>query len=78
MDFDVIIFKEGMGYFDMTIKNGERCSASTAYLHPAMKSSSNLTVETNALVTQILFENKRAVGVKYSKNGQVHEVRMSF
>ncbi|RTG89692.1 choline dehydrogenase [Schistosoma bovis] len=67
--------QEGMGYFDMTIKNGERCSASTAYLHPAMKSSSNLTVETNALVTQILFENKRAVGVKYSKNGQVHEAR---
>ncbi|CAH8624322.1 unnamed protein product [Schistosoma mattheei] len=67
--------QEGVGYFDMTIKNGERCSASIAYLHPAMKSSSNLTVETNALVTQILFENKRAVGVKYSKNGQVHEAR---
>ncbi|KAK4475944.1 hypothetical protein MN116_001183 [Schistosoma mekongi] len=67
--------QEGVGYFDMTIKNGERCSASTAYLHPALKSSSNLTVETNATVTQILFKNNKAVGVKYKKNGQVHEAK---
>ncbi|KAH8866094.1 Choline dehydrogenase, mitochondrial [Schistosoma japonicum] len=69
--------QEGVGYFDMTIKNGERCSAATAYLHPALKSSSNLTVETNATVTQILFENNRAVGVKYKKNGQVHEIKQA-
>ncbi|CAH8579528.1 unnamed protein product [Schistosoma turkestanicum] len=67
--------QEGVGYFDMTIKNGERWSTASAYLHPALKSSSNLTVETNATVTQILFENTRAIGVKYTKNGQVHEAR---
>ncbi|CAH8655562.1 unnamed protein product [Heterobilharzia americana] len=67
--------QEGVGLFDMTIKNGERCSASKAYLHPALNSTSKLTVETNALVTRILFENKRAIGVEYYKNGKLCEAR---
>nr|CAH8870554.1 unnamed protein product [Trichobilharzia regenti] len=67
--------QEGIGHFEMTVKNGVRCSASAAYLHPALKSSSKLTVETNALVTRILFENNKAVGVKYYKNGEFYEAR---
>ena len=50
------------------MKNGQRCSAAVAYLHPAMKRA-NLGVETRALTTRILFEGKRAVGVEYLQDG---------
>jgi choline dehydrogenase len=56
--------QEGFGRMDMTVKNGVRWSAANAYLKPAMKRP-NLQVRTHALVTRILFEGKRAVGVRY-------------
>ena len=54
--------QEGVGYYQLTVKNGQRCSAAVAYLHPAM-SRGNLRVETNALAARVLFEGKTAVGV---------------
>jgi choline dehydrogenase len=65
---------EGFGGFDMTVKDGVRWSAANAYLRPAMKRP-NLAVETHALVTKILFEGRRAVGVAYERGGKMHEVR---
>jgi len=59
---------------DMTVKNGVRWSAANAYLKPAMKRP-NLEVRTHALATRILFDGKRAVGVRYLKGGVEHEVR---
>ena len=35
--------QEGVGYYQLTVKNGQRCSAAVAYLHPAM-GRSNLRV----------------------------------
>ncbi|KAF7257357.1 hypothetical protein EG68_05502 [Paragonimus skrjabini miyazakii] len=68
--------QEGVGYFDMTIKDGERCSSSVAYLHPIRRSRPNLTVTTNALVTRILFDRRRAIGVEYiNKQGEVCSAR---
>jgi choline dehydrogenase len=61
--------QEGACYYQLTVKNGQRCSAAVAYLHPAM-GRSNLTVATKALASRILFEGKRAVGVEYVQNGQ--------
>jgi choline dehydrogenase len=61
--------QEGAGWYQLTVKNGQRCSAAVAYLHPAM-GRANLTVETRALATRILFEGKRAVGVEFLQNGQ--------
>jgi choline dehydrogenase len=61
--------QEGVGYYQLTVKNGQRCSTAVAYLHPAM-SRSNLRVETNALTARVLFEGKTAVGVEYIQNGQ--------
>ena len=58
----------GFGGFDMTVKDGVRWSAANAYLRPAMKRP-NLTVETHALATKILFEGTRAVGVAYERRG---------
>ena len=57
----------------MTAKNGRRHSAAVAYLHPAMKRA-NLTVETHALTTRILFEGKRAVGVEFMQHGETRRV----
>ncbi|QRV83544.1 GMC oxidoreductase [Ceratobasidium sp. AG-Ba] len=45
-----------------------RCSAEAAYLTPAVLARSNLTVATNAHVTRILFEGKRAIGVEFARN----------
>jgi choline dehydrogenase len=56
--------QEGFGRFDRNLHRGRRLSAARAYLHPAL-SRKNLTVETRAFVTKILFEGKRAVGVQY-------------
>ncbi|MEQ9694808.1 GMC family oxidoreductase N-terminal domain-containing protein [Shimia sp. SDUM112013] len=56
-------------------RNGERCSAAAAYLHPVMDSRPNLTVITRARATRILFEGKRAVGIAYRQGKQDKEVR---
>src|SRR5580704_14676806 len=69
--------QEGVSYAQRTIKNGLRVSAATAFLHPAMKRG-NVHVRTHAHATQIIFEGKRAIGVRYirgGKNGTLHEVR---
>ena len=66
--------QEGVCYYQLTVKNGQRCSAAVAYLHPAMKRP-NLGVETNALTTRILFEGKRAVGVEYRQDGVLKKAR---
>jgi choline dehydrogenase len=67
--------QEGFGYFDMTVGNGRRASAANAYLRPAL-GRRNLALQTHALVTQILFEGRRAVGVRYSRGGEACEVRV--
>ena len=66
--------QEGVSYYQLTVKNGQRCSAAVAYLHPAM-GRKNLTVETRALATKVIFEGKRAVGVEYTQNGVRNIVR---
>ncbi|MDO9474080.1 MAG: choline dehydrogenase [Caulobacter sp.] len=60
--------QEGATYYQLTVKNGQRCSAAVAYLHPAMNRA-NLRVETNALASRVRFEGKRAVGVEFTQNG---------
>ena len=55
--------QEGTGYYQATACRGRRCSTATGYLRPAEKRV-NLEVRTNALVTRVLFEGKRAIGVE--------------
>ena len=69
--------QEGVSYAQRTIKDGLRVSAATAFLRPAMKRP-NVHVRTHAHATNIIFEGKRAVGVRYikgGKNGTPVEVR---
>ena len=66
---------EGFSKGEVTIDtHGRRASTSRAYLYPAMRRP-NLTVETDALTHRVLIEAGRAVGVEYSKEGQLHQVR---
>ncbi|TFV40805.1 choline dehydrogenase [Bradyrhizobium frederickii] len=61
--------QEGVSYCQRTIERGLRVSGSTAFLKPAMKRP-NVHVRTHAHATEIIFEGKRAVGVRYSKGGR--------
>lgn len=58
--------QEGVGPYHLTIKDGERWSASFAYLRPIVDVRSNLQVISKARATQILIENGRAIGVAYA------------
>ncbi len=61
--------QEGFARFDRNVYRGRRLSAARAYLHPVMNRP-NLTVETLARTTRILFEGRRAVGVDYLRAGR--------
>jgi choline dehydrogenase len=66
--------QEGFGRLDMTVKRGVRWSAANAYLRPAMKRA-NLSVLTHALATRVAFEGRRAVGVRYERDGRTRLAR---
>lgn len=55
--------QEGFGPYQRTIKDGERWSASFAYLRPVEGIRDNLTVYSTGLVSKVLIENGKAVGV---------------
>lgn len=66
--------QEGFGPMDRTTtKEGRRSSTARGYLDIA-KTRSNLTIETHATTDRVLFEGKKAVGVKYQRNGADHIV----
>lgn len=60
--------QEGAFMYQVTQRNGERCSAAKAYLTPNLNRP-NLTVVTNALVEKVLLESSRAVGVRVRRDG---------
>ena len=60
-----------------TIRNGRRVSAADAFLHPA-EGRPNLTVEVDALVTRILFDGDRAIGVQVRRGNDVAEYRAAL
>ncbi len=55
--------QEGFAAFDQSLQRGRRLSAAGAYLHPVMDRP-NLTVLTRALVTRVLMDGTRAIGVE--------------
>ena len=58
----------GFGYNQVTQRSGRRCSTAVGYLRPA-RARSNVSVETDAHATRILFSGKRATGVEYLRGG---------
>ncbi len=65
---------EGVSRFQLTQRNGMRCSAADAFLHPA-ESRANLEVRSGVFVERIVFEGDRAVGVELFQNGERETVR---
>ncbi|MGH8337637.1 MAG: GMC family oxidoreductase, partial [Gammaproteobacteria bacterium] len=55
----------GVGYYQRYIENGWRISAARAFLWPIAKKQ-NLEIRTGAHATCVLFEGKRAIGVRYA------------
>ncbi|MCC1494601.1 GMC family oxidoreductase [Cognatishimia sp. F0-27] len=60
--------QEGVSYFQLTTRNGRRCSAAVAYLKPA-RTRDNLRIVTRALVSKINFDGKRVASVSYVDAG---------
>jgi choline dehydrogenase len=59
----------GSSYFDVTQKNGWRLNASKAFLNP-IKSRTNLTILTNALVEHLVMDAKHCSGIKFIHAGR--------
>jgi choline dehydrogenase len=62
---------EGFGPMEMTVRNGERCSAAVAYLRPAV-ARGNVDVITHANATRVLMQERQAIGVEYAHKGTLH------
>jgi len=60
----------GCGFYQLSMRNGRRESAATAYLNPA-RSRKNLKIKTGQQVTRIVIEDGRATGVEYLENGKL-------
>jgi choline dehydrogenase len=63
--------QEGAGYFQLTARNGRRCSTAVGYLRQARRRP-NLAIVPNALASRILFSGRRAVGVEYRRGEATH------
>src|SRR5579859_2140545 len=66
--------QDGVGFYQLTQRGGMRCSAAVAYLHPAMQRP-NLQVMTDAVVTRLLLEGTRVVGVEVEQQGEMKQLR---
>ncbi|MDB6045912.1 MAG: choline dehydrogenase [Gammaproteobacteria bacterium] len=65
---------EGAGIWPVTIKNGVRVSASSAYLRPALRRH-NLDLKLRAQATRVLFGGSRATGVEFLQSGTTQTAR---
>ena len=68
--------QEGVGYFQITTRNGRRCSAAVAYLNPA-RGRPNLKIITRAQATKLNFFDGKAGGISYRDgSGAVNEIKV--
>lgn len=68
--------QEGFGYYQVTQREGRRCSTAVAYLEPA-RERENLTVQVRAHVEAILFDGQRVRGIRYRHQGRSVEVAVN-
>jgi choline dehydrogenase-like flavoprotein len=66
--------QEGIGHYQVTVRDARRCSTSVAYLHSA-RGRPNLTVRTGVPITRILIERGRAVGIAVASGGRIEPIR---
>ncbi len=65
---------EGVGYFHVNQKRGLRWSAARGFLKPALHRS-NLRLETHASIDKLVFDGRRASGIRFNRGAQVYEAR---
>ena len=63
--------QQGVGFFQTTTHHGERASTATTYLKP-VRDNPNFSLKLNALVSKVVIEGNKAVGVKCIIGGQEH------
>ena len=69
--------QDGVGLFQVTQKRGRRWSTADAYLRPALAAGAGVvTVVTDALVTRVVVESGRAVGVDWTAGGEAGTARV--
>jgi choline dehydrogenase len=61
--------QEGWGWYQMTRRDGQRCSTARAFLEPA-RARPNLTVFIKSMATRVCMEGKRATGVEIIQKGK--------
>jgi choline dehydrogenase len=66
--------QEGFGFYQLTQRNGRRCSAADAFLKPVLHRP-NLELQTAATVHHIVLESRKAVGVAYERGGVVTKAK---
>ena len=66
--------QDGVGMYQVTHRGGERWSAAKGYLTPNL-GRANLQVVTGAMVTRIVMEGRRAVGVELRQGGAVRQLQ---
>ena len=65
--------QEGVGYFQLTLDKGRRCSSAAAYLKP-IKSRQNLTVITHAQAEKVIISKGRATGIRANIKGKTQDI----
>ena len=73
-DFNAEV-QEGIGPYQVMQRGGERFSAAKAYLTPILAQRKNLQVLTDAVVSRVLFEGRRAVGVELLQGGSARTLQ---
>jgi len=68
--------QEGLGFYQVTQKDGRRWSSAQAFLRGA-EQRSNLDVLTDARVTRVVMGGKRAVGVTLKLAGEYQQLRLN-
>ncbi|MFB2773234.1 GMC family oxidoreductase [Pelatocladus sp. BLCC-F211] len=68
--------QEGVGFYQVTQKEGRRHSVAAAYLKPILRRS-NLTIKTNSQVTKINFSGNKVFGLTYIHNQVRHEIKIA-
>lgn len=67
--------QEGVGFFQLTSRNGRRCSSAVAYLNP-VKDRKNLNIVTHALVERVEMDGNKVTGVTYrDRSGRSNTIK---
>ena len=65
--------QEGAGYYQLTNRNGRRCSTAVGYLKP-VRGRRNLRIVTDALVQAVALDGRRATGIRCERNGRIETI----